>query len=136
MRNRHQLTENHAVMRTLALVCATTLLGIFFASPRPLVADATPAMRGQALFAERGCAHCHGANGVGGNIGPDLQLVRKRMNAKRIRQQVHDGSNGMPPYGDKLTDGELNDLVAFLRQKRKYVVPPKPTPAANSIGER
>jgi mono/diheme cytochrome c family protein len=89
-------------------------------------------MRGAELFATNGCAHCHGTAGVGGPKGPDLQLVRKRMKKAQIAQQIHDGGKSMPPYGDMLSSAQINDLVAYLRAKRKVIAPaPKPpAPAA------
>jgi mono/diheme cytochrome c family protein len=90
-------------------------------------AAANPAQaRGAATFATHGCAHCHGPAGVGGNIGPDLQQVRKRLTAAQITTQIHDGSKGMPAYGDQLTAPEISDLVVYLRTRRKLVKVPPP----------
>ena len=80
--------------------------------------------RGAELFATRGCAHCHGEAGVGGNLGPDLQLVRKRMDAAATTKQIHDGGLGMPAFGSQLDDAQIKDLVEYLRAKRKLVVVP------------
>ena len=86
--------------------------------------------RGAELFATKGCAHCHGDAGIGGNLGPDLQLVRKRMNAAAITKQIRDGGLAMPAFGTQLDEQQLNDLVAYLRTKRKLVVvPAKPAEA-------
>lgn len=82
--------------------------------------------RGAEIFATHGCAHCHGDKGVGGGRGPDLQLVRKRLSGTAIAQQIHDGGKGMPSYADQLNDVEVDDLVAFLKAKRPFVVVPKP----------
>jgi len=85
--------------------------------------------RGAELFATKGCVHCHGPAGVGGGKGPDLQMVRKRRSTEAIITQIHDGGKAMPPFGNELSAGEIEDLTAFLRAKRKVVaVPPKPTP--------
>jgi mono/diheme cytochrome c family protein len=93
--------------------------------------------RGQELFATKGCAHCHGTAGVGGTIGPDLQLVRKRMSATEITKQIHDGSKSMPAFGEQLSDAEIKDLVAYLRAKRHVIKLPSasaPTkPAAKDV---
>jgi mono/diheme cytochrome c family protein len=80
--------------------------------------------RGAELFADKGCAHCHGTAGVGGGLGPDLQLVRKRMDAATLTKQIHDGGMGMPAFGNQLDEQQLKDLVAYLRAKRKFVVVP------------
>jgi len=92
--------------------------------------------RGQELFAAKGCAHCHGQDGIGGGKGPDLQQVRKRRDHDSILVQIHDGGKEMPPFGDELSAQEIDDLIAFLRMKRKLVVAPPKTakPQASSAG--
>ncbi len=68
---------------------------------------------------------------MGGAKGPDLQLVRKRMNKKQIREQIVDGGKSMPEFGDVLTSQEISDLIAYLRARRKVIVmAPKPLFAA------
>jgi mono/diheme cytochrome c family protein len=88
--------------------------------------------RGAEVFATHGCAHCHGPAGVGGNKGPDLQLVRKRLNKAQITKQISDGGKSMPAFADTLSSTQIDDLVAYLRAKRKVIVvapkPPAETP--------
>ena len=99
--------------------------------PRAVEAGSTPKDRGAELFATRGCEFCHGKAGVGGGRGPDLQLVRKRRTADEMAKQIHDGGKGMPPFAELLTAPEIDDLVAYLRAKRKFVkVPPPAAPEA------
>ncbi len=94
-------------------------------TPRSPVAAASKAgVRGAEVFNTHSCAKCHGANGVNGDRAPDLQQVRKRMNAAAIARQIRNGSKGMPAFGDQLSDQQVNDLVAYLRAKRKTIVPP------------
>ena len=88
--------------------------------------------RGAELFNTHGCTHCHGLEGIGGGQGPDLQLVRKRMNKAQIAMQIHNGGKSMPAYGEQLSSAQIDDLVAYLHAKRKkIVVPPSrgPKPA-------
>ncbi len=122
-----------AFFRTAALCTAAgcVLLGLSIVEPLSTVSAGSSAkQRGAALFADHGCAHCHGPAGVGGAKGPDLQLVRKRMNKEQITQQIHDGGLSMPAFGSSLTDPQIQDLVAYLRAKRKVIiVPPQPHPA-------
>jgi mono/diheme cytochrome c family protein len=108
----------------LAFACVAVV------SPSSHVAASSEAKtRGQELFATKGCAHCHGPAGVGGTIGPDLQLVRKRMNAAEITKQIHDGSKSMPAFGEQLSNAEIKDLVAYLRAKRHVIkLPPAAAP--------
>ncbi len=108
----------------LALVAAVLLIAA--TAPTPTQAGSSAKARGAELFATKGCVHCHGTAGVNGEIGPDLQQVRKRLTAAQIATQIHDGGKGMPPFGDQLTERELADLVTYLRTKRKVIVPPQP----------
>ena len=45
---------------------------------------------GRALF-ERACSACHTYHGVGGNVGPDLDVLQRQIhaNASRHRQKMH-----------------------------------------------
>jgi len=74
---------------------------------------------GATLFHEKGCEHCHGANGRGGDLGPDLSTVGKRLSKQKIEHQIHDGGAAMPAFGDVLQPDEVKDLVDFLHAKRK-----------------
>ncbi len=123
-----------------AVVCAVVgcvLTGVSLMQPLSTVSAGSSAkQRGAELFAQRGCAHCHGPEGIGGKKGPDLQLVRKRMNKEQITLQIHNGGMMMPAFGNSLTDPQIKDLVAYLRAKRKVIVVPAtpqpvpPTPTA------
>jgi mono/diheme cytochrome c family protein len=74
---------------------------------------------GATLFHEKGCEHCHGVNGHGGELGPDLSTVGKRLKKQQIEHQIHDGGAAMPAFGDVLQPDEIKDLVDFLHAKRK-----------------
>ena len=119
--------------RQVPIICAVVGCVIIVLSavrPVPSVsAGSTSKRRGAELFSQHGCAHCHGPAGVGGGRGPDLQLVRKRMDKEQISHQIHDGGMSMPSFANSLTDSEIQDLVAYLRAKRKFVkVPAAPQP--------
>src|ERR1700712_93435 len=103
----------------LVSVCAAMIfLGQALKPSHPVHADSTSVRRGAELFANNGCAHCHGDNGIGGGKGPDLKNVAHHMKPKEIATQIHDGGKNMPPYGDALSDQQIADLVDFLRSKR------------------
>ncbi|MGA7159292.1 MAG: cytochrome c [Acidobacteriaceae bacterium] len=105
-----------------AIVC----MGLSLAATLPLstvAANSNAKRRGAELFAQRGCAHCHGPNGIGGKRGPDLQLVRKRMNKAKMKLQIEEGGMMMPAFGATLTTPQVEDLIAYLRAKRKIIVP-------------
>jgi mono/diheme cytochrome c family protein len=74
---------------------------------------------GAKLFHEKGCEHCHGVDGRGGDLGPDLSTVGKRLKKERIERQIREGGAAMPAFGDVLQPDEIKDLVDFLHAKRK-----------------
>ena len=72
----------------------------------------TPEYQGYTLFMMN-CAHCHG-NDAHGDEGPDLHGVTK--SDARIASLIKNGIKGeMPKFGAKLTDTEIQALIAFLR---------------------
>ena len=68
--------------------------------------------QGHALFMMN-CAHCHG-NDARGDEGPDLHGLTK--SDARISSLIKNGIKGeMPKFGAKLTDTDVQALIAFLR---------------------
>jgi mono/diheme cytochrome c family protein len=100
---------------SVAALCA---LGLVLQIPMPVSASSGARERGAELFAARGCAHCHGPDGVGGKKGPSLSDVGKRMKPSAMMTQIQHGGKEMPEFGDLLTKGEISDLVAYLKAKR------------------
>jgi mono/diheme cytochrome c family protein len=82
---------------------------------------------GATLFHEKGCEHCHGPNGRGGELGPDLSTVGKRLKKEQIAHQIHDGGAAMPAFGEVLRTDEIKALVDFLHTKRKAPKSSTPT---------
>lgn len=101
----------------------------------PLADESTPEGRGQVVFASTtaGCTACHTISGIStGNIGPVLDGLADRAGTtveglsaeEYIRQSILDPSahvvagyaDGIMPqnFGEKLTEEQINDLVAFL----------------------
>jgi mono/diheme cytochrome c family protein len=83
---------------------------------------------GAILFRDKGCTHCHGADGKGTKKGPDLSgLPRDNLwTPAKITSQILDGGQKMPPFSDSITDEEAAQLVAYLRSTNKPVPPPAP----------
>ena len=102
------------------LVSAALLPPSAWAKPKP---PDPHVVSGTALFTSSGCVHCHGDGGQGGEIGPNLQDVGKRLQPAAITTQIHDGGKAMPAFGESLTDAQIADLVAYLRTLKP---PPKP----------
>jgi mono/diheme cytochrome c family protein len=95
--------------------------GILLSSlPHPVHASSKKAQAvGAAVFSDKGCQHCHGVDLAGTDRGPDLSTIGKKWHKDRIEQQIREGGNGMPAFGDVLQPDEVKSLVDFLSAKRK-----------------
>ncbi len=86
------------------------------------------AENGEQVFMAQACGGCHAfsAAGTSGTTGPNLGEVLKGKDAAFIRESIVDPDaqitegfeSGLMPkdYEEKLSDQELDDLVAFLLQ--------------------
>jgi ubiquinol-cytochrome c reductase cytochrome b subunit len=121
-----------------------TLFGAMAVGARGLQADAASAaaakpisMDGPTLFRERGCSHCHEIKGVGGEKGPDLSGVGRRMKKDAIERQIANGGDAMPAFGQVLPSEEIAALVGYLhkcRDKHTPATKPLAAPAASALG--
>jgi mono/diheme cytochrome c family protein len=83
--------------------------------PSPTTTTATAPGAGQSasgakLFSDN-CESCHGTNGAGGHIGPNLQKSSVAENLAKVEKQVRNGKGAMPPFKSVLS-GEEIDVVA------------------------
>ncbi len=87
---------------------------------------------GAALFVDKGCTFCHGVSGVGTAKAPSLIDLRKdkAWPEAKIKIQILNGGQKMPPFADSLTDQEVSQLIAYLLAKHRPA-PPAAGPAAN-----
>ncbi len=109
--------------RVLAQIVRTTLWTaaalLLFSAPLRAQTDAASTFKAK-------CAPCHGADGKGDTpAGQKLGAhdftspeVAKMTDAELIEITKH-GKNKMPAYADKLSDAEIKDLVAYVRQLGK-----------------
>jgi mono/diheme cytochrome c family protein len=112
---------------------ALALAAILSAAPkRAFAASKTEAdeKAGAALFVDKGCTFCHGVGGVGTSKAPSLIDLRKdkAWPAEKIKNQIMNGGQKMPPFSDSLTDQEVAQLIAYLLAKRR----PAPPAAAST----
>lgn len=96
-------------------------------APRPPPPQGDAAA-GKAVFDSQGCNGCHTFTPAGarGTIGPDLDQALQGKDAAFIHESIvkpnAEIAQGFQPnimpqdYGQKLSDKQLNDLVAFLSQ--------------------
>jgi len=122
------------LLSTLAPSLIPTLIltfGLCAASFASAQNSKAPETAGAALYRDKGCAYCHGANTQGTSRGPSLEKVRKTMKPAQIAGQIKNGGQKMPSFSDSLTGDEIAQLVAYLRAKHRPVPAPLPTtPAA------
>jgi cytochrome c6 len=92
-----------------------------------LIFAAVPAhaQNGGALFKAK-CAPCHGPDGKGDtSMGKMLKVrdlssaeVQKQTNAE-LTTIIEDGKGKMPAYKGKLSNGDIKELVSFIRSLKK-----------------
>src|SRR5262245_33552997 len=73
---------------------------------------------GRAIYASR-CASCHGTNGDGGELGPQITDRVPARTDEELTTLLQQGltTAGMPAFGS-LSTTEVRDLIAFLRTLR------------------
>lgn len=67
---------------------------------------------GAKLVQANGCAGCHGANLMGGSIGPKLYGIEHRLSSAQITDFIVHPRSPMPNFG--FTQQQVNDIVAYL----------------------
>jgi mono/diheme cytochrome c family protein len=72
---------------------------------------------GAKLFAEN-CATCHGPNGQGGELGPNLVEKPVLLRPTEFQDVVRKGLRRMPGFQTGLRPEQVTDLLAWLRQQR------------------
>jgi mono/diheme cytochrome c family protein len=114
------------LVKRLSLVGITTavLLALF------LIQSQTPAMvasteDGAGLFKAK-CVACHGADASGNTpMGKNLKIrdlrsaeVQGQSDAQLVKT-ITDGKGKMPAYGKSLSQEQIHQLVAFIREQGK-----------------
>ncbi len=81
---------------------------------------AAAAAAAAALFATKGCAECHGAEGEGMDR-PNSELAGTRLIIQQFSTRVRNGKgSAMPGYGpEQLTDEEIRALWEWLRAAQR-----------------
>jgi mono/diheme cytochrome c family protein len=69
---------------------------------------------GADVFASAGCGGCHTleAAGSSGATGPNLDELD--LTVERVVDQVTNGGGGMPAFGDRLSDAEIQAVAEFV----------------------
>jgi mono/diheme cytochrome c family protein len=98
--------------------CALVLVLLALAVPTARASSRKQREHGAELFNANGCLHCHMMGKAGGNKGPNLAGVGRKVKSATMRKQIVEGGKGMPPFGNILEPQELDDLIAYLRSCR------------------
>jgi mono/diheme cytochrome c family protein len=117
--------------------------------------EETPGMRGHRLARELGCFGCHGPDGIGGVKNPgskeeevpafveqtqmmyvkgpaDLReyvlwgAPKRRLDDPEYVARMNAAALRMPAYRDHVTDAQVDDLVALLREASGMLMPEDP----------
>jgi len=74
---------------------------------------------GAKVFATAGCAGCHTLKAAGskGQVGPNLDELKP--NKDTVAHQVRVGGNGMPSFGSRLSDTQIDQVATFVADAAK-----------------
>ncbi len=101
----------------MALLLAGLILGVenwnvSAAAPVSTNERTSEVVKGHQLYLLN-CAHCHAPDATG-DEGPDLHGVEK--SDQQIAKMIKNGVKGqMPKFGSKLSDADVQLLIAFIR---------------------
>ncbi len=131
------------LLMSLALVAGLSLLVLAMAASvgaqeghdegdNAATGDSVAALRGAAVFATY-CQACHGPTGEALGTGPAFAAIE--YDAETARDIILDGADtdmgdgaAMPPYKALLSEGELDDVIAYLDTWATHTTPPLPEP--------
>ena len=109
--------------RVISIVCVATILSVASAV---LV---TPAFgedlaKGKKIYTDK-CLKCHGEKGRGdGRMAEDLskkpadytdEAKMSKFTDADLKKTVKEGKKPMPAFGKKLTDEQIDDVIAYVR---------------------
>ena len=88
----------------------TTETGTTTEAPAP----AGDAAAGKQVFATAGCTACHTLADAGatGTVGPNLDEAKP--SADLVVERVTNGKGAMPPFKDKLSETQIQDVAAYV----------------------
>ncbi len=116
----HQLRVPIRYFRRLAKIAA---VGCTFAFA---VAQVASAQSGGEVTYKAKCKMCHGATGAADTPAGKAMKVKPfgdpevvKMSDAALLGIIKDGSGKMPAYKDKLSDGQMKDVVAYIRVLQK-----------------
>jgi quinohemoprotein ethanol dehydrogenase len=85
-------------------------------SPTTTEPSTGQAATGAQLFSDN-CESCHGHEGAGGHVGPDLQKSSVAEHLDQVEKQIRNGGGAMPPFSDVLSDQEIQTVARYVVQQ-------------------
>ena len=111
------MTERFLKFGAAGLLCCVIGVGA-----APQAKPKGEASKGKEVFATQ-CSVCHNVDTPEKKMGPSLKglfkrpkmVTGKRMTEENVREQINNGGNGMPAYGDMLTPEDRENVIAYLK---------------------
>ena len=104
-----------------ALLMALVWLGAA-CSPQPNQEVPDEFKIGQKVF-HRVCSDCHGLDAMGGHTKAprliDSDFIESEFSDDDIREAVTSGTDKMPAQKNKVDDGEITEIIKYLRYSQK-----------------
>ena len=107
--------RRNCVLRLLPLGLIATAAAAAGCGDSPTPPDGA-AQAGRQVFAQASCGGCHTlvAADARGQVGPNLDELRPDF--EQVANRVRDGGDGMPAFADRLTDGEIRSVAAYVAE--------------------
>ena len=110
------------ILTVLTVGFVVSLLFWFVAQEHESTAQNLDVARGKTLFVKH-CIGCHGPEGGGDGYkfihGPDPANLTSPSTANKsdadLLKTIHDGKPNMPPWDVRLSEGEVKDVLAYVR---------------------
>ena len=107
---------NRLAVAATIMILARTALGQSAPAPRDA---ASRIEQGGALYAHL-CSQCHGMDMISpGTVAPDLREFPHDAKTRFVATVTHGKNNRMPPWGDKLSPAEIDELWAYISSDGK-----------------
>jgi mono/diheme cytochrome c family protein len=98
---------------TLASGCGGGDKATAESAPPPTASGSSEAASGAELFSAN-CESCHGPEGTGGHVGPDLQKSPVAEHLAQVKNQVENGGGAMPPFSGVLSAEQIDAVASYV----------------------
>jgi mono/diheme cytochrome c family protein len=72
------------------------------------------------------CYRCHGVDGIGAQLAPDLMAANFKTSLAQFLRNVRNGNpdKGMPSWSKLIDDKQARDIYTYVRARADKVLPP------------